>query len=302
MLRIKNSNILMVFASLSVLYLWLCLMMFLWFVPTHAQPMKMSASSIWQPPFYVVDAEEIPGTVYRIQNEKPNVFFRRQSGSISSISMWGGQLFFCSRKDNKIYRRMGQRERVVFENRGYIRDIAVDSNGNLNFSEANCDKSDGRIFKLTPPIDELRPEQKFSISKKEKPINILLKTVDGFWDGCFTFDSQSNLYLSTGDRIPASIYKADKLRVSQYNTPKNIYKNTRGVIKGIAIEPNIKDPNNPDYIFYADWGRSIFRMKMDNLKRSVVFSGRFSFSKKEVKSNNHRLSDVAFDMSNRGKN
>ncbi|MHC4205547.1 MAG: hypothetical protein ACYSTT_12915 [Planctomycetota bacterium] len=296
MLRMKNSNIFVVFTSLSVLYLWFCLMAFLWFVPTYAQPMKMTASPIRQLPFYVVDAEEIPGTVYRIQNEKPNVFFRRPSGSISSISIWGGQLFFCSGKDGKIYQRMGQRERVVFEHRGYIRDIAVDPNGNLNFSEANCDKGDGRVFQLIPPIDELGPEQKFSISKKEKPINIALKTVDGFWDGSFTFDPQNNLYLSTGDHIPACIYKADKLRESQYNAPEKIYRNTRGVIKGIAIEPNVKDPNNPDYIFYADWGRSIFRMKIDNLKRSVAFSGRFSFSKKEVKSNGQHLSDVAFDI------
>lgn len=299
MIGTKNLNIFTAFASLRMIYLWLCLITFLWLIPAQAQPQKMSASSLMEPPYYVVDAEEIPGTVYRIQNGKPNIFFRRQSGSISSISIWEGQLFFCSGEDSKIYQRMGQRERVAFEHRGHIQNIAVDPNGNLHFSQANGDKGDGRIYQLTPSVDELGPEQKFTILNEKDPIRVRLNTVNGFWDGSFTFDPQNNLYLSTGNHIPACIYKADKLRGSQYGAPKNIYRNTRGVIKGIAIEPNIKDPNNPDFIFYTDWGRYIFRLKIDNLKRSVAFSGRFSFAEQEIKPNSQHLSDVVFDIRTR---
>lgn len=296
MLRTKYKNISVIFTSLGVLCLWLCLILSLRLAPTHAQPQRMSASSRRQPPYYVVNADQTPGLVYRIVNGKPSIFFRRRSGSISSIALWGGRLYFCSANDRRIYQRMEQRERVVFEHTSNVRDVAVDPNGNLYFSVTSGSGGDGRIFKLRPRVDQLRPEQPFSISSTSqmRPILVRLSTVDGFWEGDFTFDAQSNLYLSSGNRIPASIYKIQEQEDGRYGFQMK-YRNNRGAIKGIAIEPK-RDPNNPDFIYYADWGRSIFRLRIDNSRRSVVFSGSVSVSGKVAKSRSQHLSDVAFDI------
>lgn len=301
MLRTKYKNISVIFTSLGVLCLWLCLILSLRLAPTHAQPQRQSASAPRQPPYYAVDSFQKPGMVYRIVNGKPSIFFRRRSGSISSIALWGGQLYFCSANDRKIYQRMGQRERVVFEHTSTVRDVAVDPvdpNGNLYFSEASGAGGDGRIYKLTPSVNNLGPKDRFSISSESRkdPVQVRLSTVDGFWAGDFTFDAQGNLYLSSGNRIPAFIYKVPRHEGGRYGSPQMKYRNTRGAIKGIAIEPNVRDPNNPDFICYADWGRSIFRLRIDNLRRSVAFSGSFSVSGNVAKSRNPHLSDVAFDI------
>ena len=294
MLRNEYKNISVIFTSLGVLCLWLCLILSLRLAPTHAQPQRQSASAPRQPPYYAVDSFQKPGMVYRIVNWKPSIFFRRRSGSISSIALWGGQLYFCSANDRRIYQRMGQRERVVFEHRTYIRDVAVDPKGNLYFSEASGPKGDGRIYKLTPPVDKIESKG-FSRQSHQPFYTVQLRTVDKFWEGDFTFDSQGKLYLCSGNHIPAFIYKVPKEN-GVYGRPQRVYKDSRGAIKGIAIEPNVMDPNKPDFICYADWGRSIFRLRIDNLRRSVAFSGSFSVSGKVVKSQSPHLSDVAFDI------
>ena len=198
----------------------------------------------------------------------------------------------------RIHQRMGQRERVVFEHTSIVRDIAVDSSGNLYFTEASGAKGDGRIYQLTPSVNNLGPKGRFSISSTSRkgPIQVRLSTVDKFWEGDFTFDSQGKLYLCSGNHIPAFIYRVPKDPNGVYGRPQRVYKDSRGAIKGIAIEPNVKDPNNPDFIYYADWGRSIFRLRIDNLRRSVAFSGSFSVSGKVAKSRNPHLSDIAFDI------
>lgn len=292
MLRIKSKKISMQFIALVVLCLFAGLTISLWLNPTHAQPQRQSAPAPSQPPYYAVDSFQKPGVVYRIVSGKPSIFFRRRSGSISSIALWEGQLYFCSANDRRIYQRMGQRERVVFEHRTYIRDVAVDPSGNLYFSEASGAKSDGRIYKLSPGVNEPRPKG-FS---PRTLYTVELKTVDKFWAGDFTFDAQGKLYLSSGNHIPASIYRVPRNPNGVYGRPQSVYQDSRGAIKGIAIEPNVIDPNNPDFICYADWGRSIFRLRIDNLRRSVAFSGSFSVSGKVVKSRNQHLSDIAFDI------
>lgn len=288
MLRIKHKNISMQFVTLVVLCMCFGLVMSLWLTSTHAaQPP--------QQPYYVVDTYQTPGTVYRIVNRKPGVFFRRRLGSISSIAIWGDKgdkLFFCSANDRRIYQRIGQREKVVFEHRTYIRDVAVDPNGNLYFSEASGAKSDGRIYKLSPPVNELEDDGRFSIAtdSQSSPVQVRLSTVDGFWAGDFTFDAESNLYLSSGNRTPASIYRVLRVTEGQYGSPeRRIYRDSRGAIKGIAM-PNIHSKTRQDFIYYADWKQTIYKLNIRNSRRIRAFSGSIA------RSRNQHLSDIAFDI------
>ena len=288
MLRTKYKNISIQFVTLLTLCMSFVLVISLLLTSTHAaQPP--------QQPYYFVDAYQFPGTVYRMQSRKPSVFFRRQSGGISSIVLWRGQLYFCSANDRRIYQRTGkQQERVVFEHRTYIRDIAVDPSGYLYFSMASGAGGDGRIYKLNPPVNKLENDGHFSIASdsRKDPIQVHLKTVDGFWAGDFTFDAQGNLYLSTGNRSPAFIYKADKIKCGQYDSPQKLFKDTKGAIKGIAIEPNSADPNNPIFIYYADWEQSIHIFNINDLGRIIAFS----FPEKKARRDNRHLSDIAFNI------
>lgn len=283
MLRIKSKNISMQFVTLVVLCMCSGLVMSLWLTSTHAaQPPPQ--------PYYAVDAYQTPGVVYKIENRRPGVFFRRRLGSISSIALWGERLYFCSANDKRIFqKRTGQQqERVVFEHRTYIRDVAVDPNGNLYFSEASGAKGDGRIYKLNPRVHELQDDRRFSIATDSQsgPVQVRLSTVDRFWEGGFTFDAQYNLYLSSGNHIPAFIYRVPRNPNGVYGSPeRRIYKDSRGAIKGIAI-----DPNDPDFIYYADWKQTIYKLNIINSRRSRAFSGSIA------RSRNQHLSDIAFDI------
>ena len=282
MLRIKSEKISVQFITLAVLCLCYGLMIYLSLPPAYAALSPQPP----QPPYYIVDADQTPCIVYRIVNRKPSIFFKRRSGTISSIAFWRGQLYFCPANDKRIYvKKPNEPERIVFIHNTYVRDVAIDPSGSLYFTEANGAKSDGRIYKLTPPVDKLGSKG-FSRQSRQPFYTVQLKTVDGFWAGDFTFDAQRNLYLSSGNRTPASIYRVLRVREGQYGSPeRRIYKDSRGSIKGIAI-----DPRNSNFIYYANWGRTIYRLNIDNSRRSVAFSGNVA------KSRNPHLSDVALDI------
>ena len=291
MLRTKYKNISMRFITLAVLCLWYGLMMSLWLAPTHAQSQQQSAPAPRQQPYYAVDAYQTPGVIHRIVNRKPSTFFRRRSGTIYSIALWRGQLYFCSANDRRIYQRTGkQQERVVFEHKTYIRDVAIDPSGNLYFSEASGARGDGRIYKLTLPVDKLGSNV-FSRQSRQPFYTVQLRTVDGFWAGDFTFDDRGNLYLSTGNRTPAFIYRLPRDPNGVLGRPQKVYRDTKGAIKGIAI-----DPSNSDFIYYADWKQAIYKLNLRDLGRRVAFSGSFSVSGKAAKSRSQHLSDIAFDI------
>ena len=277
MLRTKHENISMQFIALAVLCLFAGLTMYLSLAPAYAVPPPKQ-------PYYVVDADQSPGKVYRIVKRTPRPSFERQSGNISSIALWNGQLYFCSANDRRIYQRIEERERVVFEHTSYVRDIAVDPNGNFYFSAASGAGSDGAIYELRPRANELGSTQRFSISRRS-PIRVYLETVDGFWAGDFTFDEQCNLYLSTGNRTPSFIYRVPRQEGSRYGSPQTIYKDTEGPIKGISI-----DPSNQNVVYYADWKQTIYKFDIRNSTRSREFSRNIAGSRKP------HLSDVAFDI------
>ena len=294
MLRTKSKKISEIFTSLGVLCLWLCLILSLRLAPTHAQPQRKSASAPSQTLYYIVDVAETPGAVYRIENREPDAddFFKRPSGSISSIALCNGQLYFCSDNDRRIYQRTGkQQERVVFEYTTYIRDVAVDPNGNLYFSVASGPKGDGRIYQLTPSVNNLEDDGRFSIAtdSQSRPVQVRLSTVDKFWEGDFTFDEQSNLYLSSGNHIPAFIYRVPKNPNGVHGRPQKVYRDSQGAIKGIAM-PNIQSNTRQDFIYYADWRQTIYKLNIRDSRRSREFSGNVA------KSRNPHLSDIAFDI------
>jgi len=289
MLRAVSNKISVQVITPAILYLcYGLLIMSPWLPSVYAQRKKQTAYVEIQQPFYFVDSFQKPGVVKRVVNRKPSDFFKRpSSGSISSIALWRGVLYFCSLNESKIYQRVRGRERVIFEHKTSIRDIAFDQNGILHFSEASFAKGEGKIYKLI-----------FSkTNRSELLYRVPLKVVDGFWGGDFNFDMQDNLYLSSGYHTPAFIYKVRYKREGKSDSPQNVftlenvdrvYKDIRGAIEGIAIEPTILQ----DYIYYTDCNQTIYRLNIRDSSRSVAFS----FYEKDSKSRKRRLSDIAFNI------
>ena len=264
--RIKYKNIFMQFIARVPLLLWYGLIMFVWGSPTYAQI----------EPCYVVDAFERPGVIYQIENRRQNIRFERDSGSIYSVAVWRGRLYFSSANERRIYDKNGQRENVIHEHRTYIRDIAFDREGNLYFSEASGARSNGVIYKLERQEPEGFSDSALGVYTVE------LRDVDRFWAGYFTLDENGNLYLSSGNRIPASIYKIPIGTNGAYGSPQRIYTDIQAPIAGIAMEPN-----NPESIYYADWRQTIYELSLLYLARRVAFS---------ASTGTQHLSDIAFDM------
>ena len=210
--------------------------------------------------FFVTDAKESPGSVYKVRPWIESLFYKRRKGNIYSIAFSkSGRLYFVNANDNRIY--VGFKifwfifTIGVYTHNTYIRDIAMDSNGNIYFSEASGAGGDGKIYKLN-----LGPfGQTASIFQEIK-----LSDVGGSWAGDFAFDKQDNLYISNGNRIPSSIWRfRDGMR--QERTWEEIFRDENEPIKGLAFL-------SCDLLCYANWRSEIYMLDIQSGSRSIVYS------------------------------
>jgi len=207
--------------------------------------------------FFIADARESPGTVYRVQGGE-HVFHRRGAGNIYSIAFsQDGSLHFVSANDTKIFEVDGSRERIVHTHDTYVRDIAFDQNDTLYFSEATGAGGDGRIYSMQRGNPSLFAE-------------IRLDDIGGYWSGDFAFDINHNLYISTGNRIPASIYKRNR-------GWEEIHREESEPIKGFSFLVC-------DLLCFCNWRSTIYFLDIGSGTKSVAYSSP------------HRtwLSDIAF--------
>ncbi|MEA1865909.1 MAG: hypothetical protein U9N46_12125, partial [Euryarchaeota archaeon] len=115
----------------------------------------------------------------------------------------------------------------------------------LYFSEATGAGGNGKIYKIVDGKASLYYEVK-------------LADVGGFWGGDFAFDDKGNLYLSSGNRIPASIYKVEGGRVEE------IFKDEKESIKGFVYQDGA--------LYCANWQTKIYRLDISTKERTVVYS------------------------------
>lgn len=93
-----------------------------------------------------------------------------------------------------------------------------------------------------------------------KPLSyrVSLSQVDGSWAGTFAFDPGNELWLSSGNRSPASFYKVVRI-------PQRVYTAPDGSIYGFFFEGR-------NSLLYADWGQRIYRLTIPEYKRSLFYS------------------------------
>jgi uncharacterized repeat protein (TIGR01451 family) len=229
-----------------------------------AQPTKLD--------IYFADAKESPGSVYHYDTSteiEETVYTRPSRNNLYSFAFHPEvpeKLYYANANEYKIYRTTQlwsgwTSEEVVYTHTTYVSDIAFafDEKGELGlyFSESSGARANGKIYKIEDGKASLYYEVK-------------LADVGGFWAGDFTFDNRNNLYLSSGNRVPASIYKVEGKNV------KEIYKDEKGSISGLAY----KDGS----LYYANWGSNIYQLDLSTGKRTAIYSNPV----------HTRLSDVGF--------
>jgi parallel beta-helix repeat protein len=208
---------------------------------------------------YFADGGESPGSVYHYNTttEIEETVYTRPSRNLHSFTFHPHipqKLYYVNANKNKIYRTLQTPsgwtpEEVVYTHTTYVRDIAFafDKDGELRlyFSEATGAGENGKIYKIEDGKASLYYEVK-------------LADVGGFWAGDFAFDDKDNLYLSSGNQIPASIYKVEGGKV------KEIFKDEKECISGLIYANGA--------LYYANWGTKIYQLDISTKERTVVYS------------------------------
>lgn len=108
--------------------------------------------------FFITDARESRGRVYKVQPGMESVFYtRRPEGNIHSMAFSNsGRLYFVNANEKSIYKVFKIRilwftwtwTTKVYTHNTYVRDIVLDKNGNIYFSEATGVGANGKIYKM----------------------------------------------------------------------------------------------------------------------------------------------------------
>lgn len=212
-------------------------------------------------PIYYADGGETRGSVYYAASSSApdSIIYTRPSGRLYSFAFHPGvpeKLYYANANEYNIYRsdETGSgwsAESVVFTHKTYVRDIAFafDQNGNfgLYFSEATGAGGDGTIYR----IDGAAATPFYTVR---------LADVGGFWAGDFAFDYEGNLYLSSGNRVPASIYKI----AAGTGAVTRIYDSPDGSIAGLVFRDG--------RLYYADWRQNIYRLDLGSGTRTLYYA------------------------------
>ena len=153
------------------------------------------------------DSAEKPGAIHMIDDASSTeaVVYTRSASNLDSFCFRHSpdELYLVDASDRRIVKCVREEadwgpEEVVYAHSTYIRDIAfattTTGETKLLFSEASGAGADGRILVL----DQGNASPYYEVG---------LKDIGGSWSGHFALDSEGTLYLSTGYRTPASIYK-----------------------------------------------------------------------------------------------
>ncbi len=215
---------------------------------------------------YLTDARETPGQIYRVREGIETVLYSRPSGNIYSLAFSPtGGLYFVNANERVVYRLhfmpwlfgLAWTTRI-FTHTTYVRDLAFDRGGKLYFSEATGAGGDGRIYRLEGGAATLYQE-------------VPVSDVGGFWAGNFAFDTGDRIYVSSGNRIPASIWRLERPHWTE------VFTSASAPIKGLEFLAC-------DLLSYANWRSEVYVLDIGSGDRELVYS----------KPTHLWISDVAF--------
>jgi WD40 repeat protein len=176
-----------------------------------------------------------PGRVFYQGAVTEQTLLEANTGRLYTIVVGpDGVVYVSDANKNDLLRWTGDTLTLVHHHTTYLRDVAFDPEGRLYFSEATGAAGDGKIYRL----DDSGPTLFFTVS---------LASVDGFWAGHFSFAPDGALYLSSGNRTGASIYRV------LAGSPVIFFTDPVGAIAGFDFDTS-------GNIYYADWFHRIYKV------------------------------------------
>jgi hypothetical protein len=195
---------------------------------------------------YLADGGDPVGKIYELREGQLRVLYQRPQGRIYSVATApDGDIYFSDHNGNHIYRLQGGKEVSVYTHKTYTRGIGFDREGRLHFAEATGAGADGTIYVLDLSARAALPRFKVRLSE-----------IDGSWAGNFAFAPDGTLWLSSGNRVPASLYKMTGDRIQRMFTSADS-------ITGLAF-------TSEGDILYADWRQRLYRIELPGFITSVV--------------------------------
>jgi len=224
-------------------------------MPTLTITSTKAPESVQQPPSLYFNhtglSEPYKGSIYSLRNGQTTLVHTRSqpnpNWTIYAVAMSNsGQLYFLDSNGFHLYRLENESEKVIYTHDTYVRDIVVDSQERIYFSEATGASGDGIIYQLdgSQPVVFYR---------------VLLSQVDGFWSGNFSFDNQGNLWLSSGNSIPAYLYKVVNER------PQRRFTTSEGSFDGFFFDAN-------GDIIYVNGGNTIYHLTIPEYQPTGIFT------------------------------
>ena len=210
---------------------------------------------------YFAVASENPGSVYRLNLLTKDIspLYTRPHGQLYSFAFHPGipeKLYYVNANDTKIFRVLWLRdhwseEGVIYQHTTYVRDIAFGPEPvtgtpapggpplRLFFSEATG-AGGGKIYYL---------------NGRNRPV--LFYEVKMPWAGDFAFDENGVLYLSSGNRAPAKLYKVEG------GTVYTLYRHPEP-IKGFVVRGG--------KIYFANWRGSVYVLDLTTGEVEELFA------------------------------
>jgi len=188
------------------------------------------------PTLYLADGGDPVGRIYKLKNDDLFEYYKRDRGRIYNLAIaTDGTIYFSDSNDRHLYKLENGREIRIYTHSTYLRDIEFDPLGRLYFSESTGAGDDGTIYRIE--------------NGKAMPFfRVRLADVDGYWSGDFSFDKSGFLWLSSGNRVPANLYKVVSKK------PKIMFTDS-GSIAGFAFTQS-------GDLLYTDWRQSVQKLSL----------------------------------------
>lgn len=197
--------------------------------------------------------------------KRPPLLFRKQrpKGLFNDVTAFAvarnGQQYYASCDNNEIRQadKDGANEKVFFTHKTYVRDLALDDDDNVYFSEyiSHIDKGrgNGYIYRIRPAKGKAAATAERFCTVHVQDMKIPDGNPDHFWLGNFAFarDAKSGvdtntLYLSSGNVSPAAIFRMRR-QDGEWGKPERVFTD-RGCICGLMFV------TSRDAYFVRTWG------------------------------------------------
>ncbi len=149
----------------------------------------------------------------------------------------------------------------------FLRDVAVkttDGSGSYEvyYSIASGYGGVSEIYRVDGPETATLY---YTVNLADVPVPSCNGTTTGTWAGDFAFDDADNLYLSSGNHHPASIFRIDGAgRDRVTGSPVEIYSQNCSIM-GLCYE-------SPDSLYFADHRSSIYRLDLTTQEAELVYT------------------------------